>query len=199
MSMNLTEQPYHHTGTGFMATGRGGVTTTLTSTGSENARACFSHGPHTRGTSSSSDSAPSPSMDDPRERDRACEYSPREWDRACECAYSPLERALSQLARERRPSLDPDTDDVGELAASIKECTTGASSTRPLAGSSVNVCARSRGTGPSESRTGGWNAGRGTEGSVCRGRPRRGRGPVTRRNGVGAERRGMIVIVVNFE
>lgn len=52
--------------------------------------------------------------------------------------------------------------------------------------------ARGRGAGPQTTGTGGWKAGRGSEGSVCLGCLREGIGPVTRRSGVGGGRRGML-------
>ena len=58
-----------------------------------------------------------------------------------------------------------------------------------MASTGRSVCVmRARGTGPAVGAAGGagpWNAGRGSEGMVCLGLPRAGRGPKWRRRGVG--------------
>ena len=106
---------------------------------------------------------------------------------------------MNSLLRFR---LAVDAADVGELgplqvlpSVVVVGAVGAASAEKPLvdgsgmASTGRSVCVmRARGTGPAVGATvgaGPWNAGRGSEGMVCLGLPRAGRGPTWRRRGVG--------------
>ena len=108
-----------------------------------------------------------------------------------------------------RAVIEPDPADVGELgplhdgstavsaaiADMVENAVGAATSGMTSVGSSLWLM-RARGTGPAlTTGTGPWKAGRGSEGRVCLGWPRGGRGPLCRRRGVGGERRGMVVML----
>ena len=63
----------------------------------------------------------------------------------------------------------------------------------------TEVISRERGTGPRATVDGGWNVGRGMDGSVNLDFPRAGRGPSMRRSAVGGGRRGIVGRGIDYE
>ena len=106
----------------------------------------------------------------------------------------PLELAdtgeLIPLSLDERRPIDPMESLEGSMSSSTN--TGKSSSTGPDTG-----LARGRGIGPCTTGIGRWYAGRGTDGRVCLGCLREGKGPSTRRRGLGGGRRGMFLDLTN--
>lgn len=121
---------------------------------------------------------------------------------APEWSHGPLTNSLLPFLPLKLPLL-LDAADVGEpgvlpVSSAAENSPGSARSGMCSCGSSVCTM-RARGTGPGpevedEMGAGPQKAGHGSEGSVCRGWPRVGSGPLWSRSGVGGERRTMLLI-----